>query len=759
MLGSCCIFTYRSASLDPEQTPAAEFSKLTRQANVWQLALEPLKRREMQALVNETIPAEHQLSGEDRFRILELAEGNPLFAEELLKDGLEFGVSRRLPTSISTLFLQRLESFSSEGRFLLSQAAVIGKRFDAHLLAQVSKQSFEAILNILRTARELQIIVGDVELTSSYKFRHALVREALYEKLLAVEACTLHRRIAKHLEKLPESEDRTIELAYHWWAARDPAKAVRYNGAAAEIAAARFASESAVRYYDRALEFVADGTLIQADLRDRQARQLWALSQIRRANDVLELAFEYFERYGPVDRVAEIEVRFAEHHYWLGSRDHSVMWSERALEAMRDNKAHPKRAHCLMNLAKIKLMRGSLEEARTYTARIEESLFAAPLEQRASLFEWIMILAAESGEYATALAGYERFRSIFDKPEWEAFAIGRSIWQNVAVVFLTFGNLDIANYAVERARVCGLAHPELPMLAQQARVAVHARLLGGGFTDAAQLIREYWATHTSESCTIMMAPLAAALAARLLRPELLPEIAADEIVELAFGSGDNDTICEIAAAYAEWFATNDGRTRARELIARALTAIGDRHDMARLDGILAFALYGDAAAVRWAREMLAGWAAPASNRVGRAYLVLVDAIALGARSPRAAKLARAAAEGFREAGLPYYEALALERCGAQKQALEIYRRIGDERDTRRLAAEIDPMNSRGRRMAELTARETEIADLIADGKSNRVIAQRLVLSQRTVETHVASIFSKLEIRARGDIADRVAQRR
>ena len=92
------------------------------------------------------------------------------------------------------------------------------------------------------------------------------MREALYEELLADEARTLHRRIAGHLEKLPESEERTIELAYHWWAAREPAKAVQYNEAAAEIAAARFASENAVRYYDRALEFVEEGTLIQAEL-------------------------------------------------------------------------------------------------------------------------------------------------------------------------------------------------------------------------------------------------------------------------------------------------------------------------------------------------------------------------------------------------------------------------------------------------------------------------------------------------------------
>lgn len=753
------ILTYRSESLDRRQTPTAEFFKLMHQANVCQLPLEPLENMEMQALVNETVPPGHPPSGEDRFRILELAEGNPLFAEELLRHGLEFGPSQRLPASISAIFLQRLESFSEDGRLLLSQAAVIGKRFDAELLAQVSKQSTEAVLAVLRTARSLQIIVEDVEVLSSYNFRHALVREALYEELLALEARPLHRRIAQHLENLSESEECTIELAYHWWAAREPAKAVRYNEAAAEIAVARFASENAVRYYDRALEFVAEGTLIQADLRDRQARQLWASSQVRRANDVLELALEYFERHGPIDRVAEIEARLGEHHHWLGSRDHAVMWFERALEAMRDNKAHPKRAHCLMNLAKVKLMHGSLEEARTYTTRIEESLVAAPLEQRANLFEWTLILAAESGDFASALAAYERFRSVFDNPEWEAFAIGRSIWTNIAGAFVMFGNLDIANYALERASVSGLSHPELPLLAQRARTAVHACVLGGGFADAAQLIREYWATHTSESSAIIMAPLAAALAARLLRPELLGGIAADESVELAFGSAPNDVIFQIAAAYAEWFATSDARTRARELIARALAAIGDYHVTVEADYVLAFALYGDTAAAGWAHDMLARWAAPASNRVGRAYLALVDAIRLGARSARAARLARLAAEGFREAGLPYYESLALERCGSKKQALEIYRRIGDERDARRLAAEIDPMNRLGRRAAELTARESEIADLIAEGNSNRVIAEKLVLSQRTVETHVASIFSKLEVSARDEVADRVAQHR
>ena len=176
---------------------------------------------------------------------------------------------------------------------------------------------------------------------------------------------------------------------------------------------------------------------------------------------------------------------------------------------------------------------------------------------------------------------------------------------------------------------------------------------------------------------------------------------------------------------------------------------------------MAYAQYGDAAAARWAHDMLARWAAPASNRIGAGpSSALVTAIVLKVRSSKAARFARTAAEGFRDAGLPYYEALALERCGNQKHALEIYRRIGDERDARRLASRIvNPTNRRGRRAAELTAREREIADLIAEGKSNRKIAERLLLSQRTVETHVTSIFSKLEVSERGEVAGRVAQHR
>ncbi len=52
----------------------------------------------------------------------------------------------------------------------------------------------------------------------------------------------------------------------------------------------------------------------------------------------------------------------------------------------------------------------------------------------------------------------------------------------------------------------------------------------------------------------------------------------------------------------------------------------------------------------------------------------------------------------------------------------------------------------------LTARERQVVELIAQGKSNREIAKLLVVSERTVDAHVSNILSKLEFSSRTQIA-------
>jgi len=59
---------------------------------------------------------------------------------------------------------------------------------------------------------------------------------------------------------------------------------------------------------------------------------------------------------------------------------------------------------------------------------------------------------------------------------------------------------------------------------------------------------------------------------------------------------------------------------------------------------------------------------------------------------------------------------------------------------------------------ELTQRERQVANLVARGCSNRQIALELVVSERTVDTHVSHILHKLELTSRSQIAAWVVER-
>jgi DNA-binding CsgD family transcriptional regulator len=154
-----------------------------------------------------------------------------------------------------------------------------------------------------------------------------------------------------------------------------------------------------------------------------------------------------------------------------------------------------------------------------------------------------------------------------------------------------------------------------------------------------------------------------------------------------------------------------------------------------------------------ARAAVAGVAALPGTRAARASLALLDArLAVRERRREAVDAdARHALDEFKAFGWPVEEAYARALRGGVKDAVAILRRIGAGAEATRLMA-IDERIPRRRGETTLTAREREIASRIASGKTNREVAEALVISERTVETHVASIFGKLGVANRRDLA-------
>lgn len=209
------------------------------------------------------------------------AAGNPFFvgelAHHLAQSGLlatnEADVGTTVPQSVREVVERRLNRLSSNTVKVLGTAAVIGQQFDLLVLEDVVDDIDEdAIIDALDESTSAALVAELPGGADCYRFNHAIVRMALCEGLSGARRRRMHRRIGEALERRAAGDpSKSVdELAYHWSAAGDADKALRYLARAGEKAQRLLAYESAIDYFDRALALlVTDGegdTAQQCDL-------------------------------------------------------------------------------------------------------------------------------------------------------------------------------------------------------------------------------------------------------------------------------------------------------------------------------------------------------------------------------------------------------------------------------------------------------------------------------------------------------------
>jgi adenylate cyclase len=197
--------------------------------------------------------------------IVEKTGGVPLYVEELLRDleekaavvreGKTLRVSDGLaaispPGALEDLLRARIDRLHPQARRLLQTASVIGTRFDVALLAEVGPPfSADALEGLV----EQQILLVDQGL---YAFRHALVRDVLYEGILQKTRAGCHALVASALERRGEVDPALI--AHHFELAGEQQEAAYYLLRAGRMAAGRHRYEEALLHFERALEIGAD---------------------------------------------------------------------------------------------------------------------------------------------------------------------------------------------------------------------------------------------------------------------------------------------------------------------------------------------------------------------------------------------------------------------------------------------------------------------------------------------------------------------
>jgi DNA-binding CsgD family transcriptional regulator len=245
------VATYRADEVERGGALRRLLAELGRHNRVSQVELPGLDRVEIAALLSDIVGGSPDWTLVDA--VLTRSGGNPFFAEELAAARHV----KALPTVLRNVVMMRIERLSAQASHVVGVAAAAGASVHYRLLSAAARVGADELDAAVAEAVEHKVLVADED-ENSFRFRHALLREAAYDALLPGERARLHRAVAQALTEQRELGAAgpgyaAMELADHWWAAADWPEALRASVAAANAAAVVMAMPEAYAYYERAL--------------------------------------------------------------------------------------------------------------------------------------------------------------------------------------------------------------------------------------------------------------------------------------------------------------------------------------------------------------------------------------------------------------------------------------------------------------------------------------------------------------------------
>ncbi|MGW4892655.1 helix-turn-helix transcriptional regulator [Kitasatospora sp. NPDC004240] len=367
------VATYRSDDLHRRHPLRPFLAELERLRTVQRLELARFERGEvaeqLAGILGTTAP-----DGELVDRIHRRSEGNPFFVEELAT-AFQSGCAAGLTDSLRDILLVRVEALDEETQRVLRIAAEGGSYVEHALLAAVLDDDEEELIESLRAAVGASILRPDTD-GDGYRFRHALVREAVSDDLLPGERHRINRRYAAALERRPHLVGADVlpaRLANYWYQAHDPDRALPTALDAARAARRRNAFAEQLRMLERALELWDQ---VSEDVRANTLRPYdWAETYPPAACDPAAPEGEALvacERLQLIDVLAEAVVAARR----SGDRERGLSLSKRALKLVDEPRNPVRSAWFRMNRARMlgHLRRSGDDEEIGYAHRLVENL-------------------------------------------------------------------------------------------------------------------------------------------------------------------------------------------------------------------------------------------------------------------------------------------------------------------------------------------------------------------------------------------------
>jgi DNA-binding CsgD family transcriptional regulator len=748
--------TYRDEEIGPASPRWASLVQLKRDPHVLAVPLRRLGTPDAERLARAAAP---DLAGEMVARVVERSAGTPLLIEELAGLAARPGEFPPLPDIVRVTVRDRAGRLSRAGRGLLEVAAVAGVSVDAQLLRALRPGA----------APQELVAAGLVEPDrAGFRFRHPLLQESAYEDVPPPRRSALHEEVARGLSRgsaaggpAPAAE----RIAFHLERAGRPeaALAALEDGAGRALQAGKLGRGATLYLAALGLARRHDQLAPRLDGLEQQAIQ--ALSAARRWSELDPLIRDAWSRSGalPLGERTSLANVFSRHLLFTGAVDEAWSLIQAELAKLEPEQASGDAALLVTRGGWIAWFRGDQERAREY---VERGLAAARRAGDATAEGWARHNLAHIG-YAirgNRRAAADAFSENLESARARGSKIEEAAWL-LCVARHNGGALPDVESGIRAAEEAGL-----PVTLAGLQVLRGGILLLRGRTDEAESLFVRFGPELrfgeplqaplvdiSEALLhlhrgdleagrrLLCGPAAAAEAARL------EQYAIDWSAALGWLAWEEnrwaDAVAHLEPSARRWrsgaFHALVGGPVFVPLHVDALLRLGRPADAAalleRIPGGGQRSPFYDAAlaAARFRAEPTAGQADEAAAAAAAAPWPWLSGLT-----------GRWRGELLGDPAAGQGAATLLAGIGADRQASraeDVLRRLGIRSPRQQGAA------------APLSAREMEVARLVAGGLSNPAIARRLYLSRPTVASHVAHILTKLGFASRAQIAAWVAR--